>query len=46
MLNELVCSKSLAHAFASIDSGMALIFHGVARKEIRKKIPIYSHYDK
>jgi len=39
MLNELVCSKSLAHAFASIDSGMALIFHGVARKEIREEDP-------
>lgn len=42
MLNELVCSKSLAHAFASIDSGMALIFHGVARKEIREEDP-YIH---
>ena len=28
-LNDIVCSKSLASAFASIDNGCALIFHGV-----------------
>ncbi len=39
MLNELVCSKSLAHAFASIDSGFALIFHGVAPKVIKEEDP-------
>lgn len=28
-LNDIVCSKSLARAFASIDNGCALIYHGV-----------------
>lgn len=28
-ISDNVCSKSLAHAFASIDNGCALIFHGV-----------------
>lgn len=28
MIDDNVCSKALAHAFASIDNGCALIFHG------------------
>ena len=32
MISDYVCSKSLAHAFASIDNGCALMFHGVDQK--------------
>lgn len=34
MIGDHVCSKSLAHAFASINNGCALIFHGVDSKRL------------
>ncbi len=37
MLNDFVCSKSLAHAFASIDGGFALVFHGVDSRQIKEE---------
>ena len=36
-LSDIVCSKSLAHAFASIDNGCALVFHGVEATGLLKE---------
>jgi len=38
-LNDVVYSKALAHAFASIDNGCALIFHGVDPRGLKEKEP-------
>ena len=38
-LNDVVYSKSLAHAFASIDNGCALIFHGVDPRGLKEEDP-------
>ncbi len=38
-LNDNVYSKSLAHAFASIDNGCALVFHGVDPRGFKEEDP-------
>ncbi len=39
MINDFVCSKALAEAFASIDNGCALVFHGVDFKGLQQEDP-------
>lgn len=39
MISDNVCAKSLAHSFASIDNGCALILHGVDAEGLREEHP-------